>query len=213
VKVSQHDVAGIYSAMKMNLKRFLLLSIWLCTFANGNAQTLGPDTNILYWTTNPILLFADFEGRPERSDTVSNQPPVKMLTHTLGAIVKSIDVHFVTTGRKTVFTIRAAMKKNASWIRNYNDTVSLKHEQGHFDICEIYARMLRRDIAKAKSLVAAKVVYEETLQKEEAEQDKYDTENTFQRGGITPGWKAAISSRLKALEEYQNPVVILPVDQ
>lgn len=198
--------------MKMDVMRYLLLMASSCISANGNAQTHRPDTNILYWTTNPILIFADFQRKPEPADTALN-PPAKTLTHTLGAIVKSVDVHFVTTRGKTVFTIRAAMKKNASWIRNANDTVTLKHEQGHFDICEIYARMLRRDIAKTKSLLAAKEVYERTLQKEEAEQDEYDKENTFQKGGITPGWTAAIHSRLQALEPYKDPVVVLPIDK
>jgi hypothetical protein len=103
------------------------------------------------------------------------------------------------------------MKKASSWIREYGDTITLKHEQGHFDLCEVYARILRRDIRRATSLSKAEAVYKSVSAAEEAEQDRYDKENTFRSGGIMPLWREKIALRLKELEAYKNPVVELTI--
>ena len=97
------------------------------------------------------------------------------------------------------------MNKSLSWIRNINDTITLKHEQGHFDICEIYARILRREIKKATSVSEAQTIFNNISDEENLEQDKYDSENTFVLGGITAKWKNDINDRLKLLESYKKP--------
>ena len=158
-------------------------------------------------------MFADFQGKPKKEDTTLHNVSPKMLTHKLGSIIISIDVDYVTARGKTVFTIRAGMKKNASWIKDKGDTLSLKHEQGHFDICEIYARILRRDIRNAKSFSEAKAIYDKVATDEEREHNSYDKENTFQEDGITQSCKEKIFSRLKELERYEHPVVALPIDK
>ena len=89
----------------------------------------------------------------------------------------------------------------------------MNHEQGHFDICELYARVLRRDIRKAKSLAEAKDIYEKTIASEESEQDNYDEENTYGSGGITLEWKNKIAGNLKQLDLYKQIVVTLPIDR
>lgn len=132
-----------------------------------------------------------------------------MLTHKLGAIIKSIDVHLMTERCKTTFTIQAGMKQSLSWIKVYCDTIELKHEQGHFDICEIYVRILRRDIKNAKSLSEAKEIYEMTSADEKTKQDNYEKDNTYQGGGITSDWEEKISNRLKELDAYKNSVIRL----
>ncbi len=175
-----------------------------------NAQPKQDDNNILYWTKDHRLTFDDFEGKPNRQDTTLRIHSPTILTHKLGAIIKSINVHLITEGGKTTFIIHAAMKKNLSWIKDKGDTISLSHEQGHFDICEIYARILRRDIKHARSLLKAKEIYEQTSYNEEVEQDNYDKENSYQAGGITMGWKERIFCRLRELEQYADVTVTLP---
>jgi hypothetical protein len=176
------------------------------------AQT-SEDDDILYWTKSQRLAFADFQGRPRREDTALQEASAKMLTHKLGSITKSIDVQYKTGPGKTVFTIQAGMKKGLSWIKNPGDTLSLKHEQGHFDICEIYTRMFRRDIQKAKSLAEAKELFDKATAAEEQEHDRYDRENTFQLGGITKEWSEKIRSRLAQLEAYNQPTVVIAIDK
>lgn len=195
------------------LRRLNLIIPGICFFNALHSQTIQQNDDILYWTKKHRLTFVDFKGKISLEDTALHEGSTKMLTHKLGAIVKSIDVRLVTERGKTVFTINAGMKKESSWIKDYGDTVSLKHEQGHFDICEIYARILRRDIQKVKSLSEAKEMYDKIATDEESEQDKYDKENTFQLGGITTDWSEKIINRLKELESYHNPIVTLTIDK
>lgn len=177
------------------------------------AFTAQKEDDILFWTENHRLTFDDFQGKPEQSDTTLYESSPNMMTHKLGAIIKSIDVHLSTQRGKTVFTIYAGMQKNQSWIKYPGDSITLSHEQGHFDICEIYARILRRDIQRAKSLSEAKDIYEKVSADEENEQDKYDEENTFQSGGITDAWRDKILNRLKELEAFNKPVITIPIDK
>lgn len=194
-------------------RRFQLALVCFCIFCRLHSQTLNNEDDILYWSQHHRLTFDNFKWKPTQSDTTLSEASPAMLTHKLGAIIKSIDVHILTKHSKTTFTIQAGMKPNLSWIKDYGDTAELKHEQGHFDICEIYARILRRDIKKATSLSEAKEIYEKTIADEEAEQNKYDSHNTYQAGGIAPDWKEKVSTRLKELDAYKNPVVTLPIDK
>ncbi len=196
--------------MHQCLSPFHLILLCLSVFCNLNARAQNTG-DTLYWSQNHRLVFEDFKGKPTKSDTTLYEATPDMLTHKLGAIVKSIDVHFLAEHNKTTFTIMAGMKRSLSWIKDDGDTTALKHEQGHFDICEIYARILRRDIKNAKSLSDAKAIYEKTSADEEAEQDNYDKDNTYQAGGITSEWQEKISNRLKALEAFKNPVITLSI--
>src|SRR5919198_1341238 len=124
-------------------RRLQLILFFLCILFKLNSQTSTNDDDILYWSQSHRLTFENFKGKPTQSDTTLHEASPKMLTHKLGAIVKSIDVRLLTERDKTTFTIQAGMKQSLSWIKDYGDTTQLKHEQGHFDICEIYARILR----------------------------------------------------------------------
>jgi hypothetical protein len=179
----------------------------------GCSQTNQNTDTVLYWNQAQRLTFDDFQGKPGEADTALYRSSATMLTHKLGAIVKSIDVHLVTEKRKTSFIIHAAMLKNKSWIKNTGDTISLKHEQGHFDICEIHARMLRRDIVKARSIAEARQMFEASAAKEELEQDEYDKVNTFEAGGITSEWSNKIFAALTQLKQYTNAAIVLPIDR
>lgn len=193
------------------LKRIVqaLLSFWLLTIIT--AHVVKQNNDILFWSKSRLLTFADFQGTPDKADTTIQKTSAKEMIHTLGAITKSIDVHLVKERTRTVFTIYAGMDKKLSWIKTNNDTTTLKHEQGHFDICEIYARLLRKAIRNVKSLSEAKELYNKISDAENIEQDNFDKVNTFLLGGITDSWKDSINTRLKDLAAYENPIVILSI--
>jgi hypothetical protein len=178
----------------------------------GFSQTNQNTDTVLYWNRKQQLTFDDFQGKPDEDDTALYRSSATTLTHKLGGIVKSIDVHLVNEKRTTTFIIHAAMLKNKSWIKNPGDTISLKHEQGHFDICEIHARMLRRDITKARSIAEARQIFEAAVAKEELEQDEYDKANTFEAGGLTSEWSSKILAALTQLKQYTNSTVVLSIE-
>lgn len=198
--------------MNSLFKRLCLFILGTYSFTILQAQTNEED-DILYWTKSQRLTFTDFQGKPGPGDTALREASAKTITHKLGSITKSIDVQYKTERGKTVFTIQAGMKKSLSWIKNPGDSISLRHEQGHFDICEIHTRMFRRDIQKAGSLAEARELFDKATAAEEQEHSHYDRENTFQLGGITKEWSERIRNRLAQLEAYSQPRVTLLIDK
>lgn len=195
------------------MSKFHLTVFFVCVVMQLYAQKPESGNSILYWSQNRELTFADFKGKPSRHDTTLQQVSTSMSVHKLSAIITAIDVQLLTRDDKTTFTIRAAMKQNLSWLKDTGDNILLKHEQGHFDICEIYARLLRRDIKTAKTLSQAKEIYERVSLKEEEEQNRFDVENMYANGGITKEWKDYIATKIKELELYRNPVVTMPFNK
>jgi len=193
-----------------SITKTVLLIVCFSIYESTHAQTTQNSDDIIFWTETYRLQFADFKGAPAQQDTAMQKVNAAKLTHKLGSIKESVDVRVDKQNGKTVFIVNGGMKRNESWIKNNGDTITLRHEQGHFDICEIYARMLRRDLLKAKSLAEAREMFEKASNDEASEQDKYDAENTFQTGGITVEWQANISTRLHELDEYDNNMVTLP---
>ena len=193
---------------KATLKYFtILLTVFFYNCVTAISQTVTPKDEIIFWQPGKRLGFADFGGEPG-GDTIY---AAGSKTHRLGAIVKGIEVQMRTEKGQTRFTIYAGMKKNKSWIRNAGDTISLMHEQAHFDICEWFARTLRRDIKKATSLAEARRMFDKTLDAEEIEQELFDKENNFESGGVTSAWKEKIRRRLLELEAHASPVLFVPI--
>jgi hypothetical protein len=190
---------------------FTLLCLFWFSALLGQTPQRNPD--IRFWSTNHPLSFSDFKGLPAKRDTALSDISTQTARHRLGYISTSIHVHYDSKRGKAAFTIRAAMQKGASWIKHRGDTVSMQHEQGHFDICEIYARILRREIRKSKSLKEAKSMFANVTTAEELEHDAFDRENTYGLGGITHEWRIKIAARLKKLEAYSNPVVVVAISK
>lgn len=188
----------------------LLLLCVACSQLCCCQQPLQRDS-IKYWSKREPLSFADFEAQPAFKDTGAVMVSDKLRTHKLGAIVTSIDVQVNRGEKSTTFTIRAAMLTTSSWLKNKSDSILLKHEQGHFDICEIHTRLLRKAMRNARSMREARQLWEDAMAKEELEQLAFDVDNTYEAGGITPGWLASITNRLNQLNAYQNSKLVLAI--
>lgn len=194
-------------------KSIVLVLLCAGSAATSFAQQDKAAGNLLYWSANRRLTLEDFQAIRNTGDTIFIRWGKGSDPHRLGVILTAIDVQVKQEQGRTRFTIRAVMDRNRSWIANEGDTVSLKHEQGHFDICEIYTRIMRRELRKAGSLAASKAIYEEVLAAESAEQDAFDRENTAEGGGITNKWKSKIAQQLKQLQPFSNPTFILAFDR
>lgn len=105
------------------------------------------------------------------------------------------------------------MDKGKSWAFEKSD-YALNHEQGHFDIGEIYARKLRKAVQKyvpvikystIKKLDSLEVMYHSLLV---AEEERYDEETTHPtRNSIKQRyWDIKIKNALDSLNGYKrNP--------
>ncbi|HEX8327012.1 MAG TPA: DUF922 domain-containing protein [Hymenobacter sp.] len=90
----------------------------------------------IVWSASRPLTIADFQGRPGPSDRL--------------AALTSAEIKAGAACRDFVFsgTVQATFDPKTSWFRNPTTAspALLKHEQMHFDITEVYARLLRQKL-------------------------------------------------------------------
>lgn len=125
------------------------------------------------WSATRPLTMADFIGRPSPSDRL--------------AALTSADIKAGAACRDFVFTgtVQATFDPNTSWFRQPKTATAalLRHEQMHFDLTEVYARLLRKKLIAFEAKVdcnklqpafdnLTKGVYAEWGR----EQDRYDRE-------------------------------------
>jgi hypothetical protein len=176
--------------------RFLFLII--ISFLLLSCIESGPDT--IVWDGNKPLTWDDFQGKPAHRFAASS---------TNYDIVKSVnkkDKSTVTVEIKAVFYTKKSWKKG-SWV---NEQV-LAHEQKHFDIVELYARKLRKQITsfgyQSYQDVADKIdsLYTENDKAMDVYQDKYDDETDgSMNGDMQRQWSSNIINEIKLLDEYKN---------
>lgn len=117
---------------------------------------------------------------------------------------------------------QAFMDKEKSWSLYHGKTDVdysksnglLKHERGHFDITEIYAREARMLISKIKTNSFEKAkkridkITQQIKKKITKEQNQYDTETQYGKNKEKQAkWDKKIEERLKKLEIYKNVAV------
>jgi len=154
------------------------------------------DDNSIPWVASRKLTWADFKSRPDNNSTNA------ALTSS-----KIIFKYSYDSDKGFNYTIGCLFEKNGSWGRVKTDYI-LSHEQGHFDIAEIYARKLNK-IIKAYSFNAATAqkevpaIYEKIMKELAAMQNQYDSETDFSRDREQQtAWSEKINRELYKLGEF-----------
>lgn len=100
--------------------------------------------------------------------------------------------------------------RNASWTKKKTETL-LAHEQGHFDIAEIYVRMVRRDLSEYNPIHYNDAVrrynyVSDSIFKIKAKtQNLYDLETDYSRNIVNQTrWQDWIDSSLVSLDNWRN---------
>lgn len=175
------------------MKIFILsffLSLGLVNCSNSFAQ----DT--IQWRIDDKLKWEDFQGNP---DTTSEY---KAIT--------AAEVKYILSYTVSSFTVKVtcAFDKRKSWTSS-SDSVGLAHEQGHFDIAEIFARKLRKAfkeyIFNPNTIEAEfKKIFSSIKAERKAFNDLYDKETNFSRNKTKQGyWNKKILTEVKKLEVYK----------
>jgi hypothetical protein len=186
-------------------KLFVVLTLFLISFSNFAQRTIAPNirklkNDTIIWKQDSLLHKEDFKAKGKNSGP-------------LGYASTGIFMYAGESGGELIFNIEALFIKSKSYITQYSEYV-LKHEQIHFDICELYARKLRQkftetNFAKVKSLenettkMYTKITSE--LFKEEERYDK-DTEHGL-NSAKQKLWDADVKARLLALEAYSKSAI------
>lgn len=109
-------------------------------------------------------------------------------------------------------TVTAQCSPNKSWKHRENlGTYLLQHEQGHFDIAELYARKLRKDISEAERSPKHSShtkewfssVYVHTISKLWQCQRKYDRQTKHSKNReMQRKWNKKIAKELAELKDF-----------
>ncbi|HVU57812.1 MAG TPA: hypothetical protein VHD83_22275 [Puia sp.] len=158
----------------------------------------------IYWQPNHKLKWVDFKGKIDA-------------TKHYGALsYTGISYSASYEGNSLTFKILTYFNKKESWAKLHSRE-GLQHEQGHFDITELFARKLRKEL---KSYVInpstvnkdLKFIYLKIYNEKNKMQSLYDSETDFSRNTMMQDvWNEKIQKELKNLSEFSS--VICHVEQ
>ena len=164
--------------------------------AENNSSTSTESDNQFQWTAHKKLSWNDFRGAVNAATAESAAATDCGIGFKASAKVP---------GRKPEIIVYNTFYATKSWVREDARLPSiLVHEQGHFDLCEIYTRKLRNrmnkfDYAVADIKAALMNIYSEISQEYESRQQAYEQETTH--GVNIPqqkNWSEIISRELAA---------------
>lgn len=166
-----------------------------------NAQV---QDSLVYWGTRE-LSWNDFGGEPEEQGTVVAMSYIAMGYRTIEINADSISLD-----------VYCFFDNNHSWVKLKTPEL-LKHEQKHFDIGEIYMRILRYRILNEKFTyqnvnIKLKLLRDEAQMGFNVYSDQYDKETNRSENIVKQKeWEAKIDKELADLAAYSNRVVKIKV--
>jgi hypothetical protein len=193
--------------MEMNMSPntiFILVIISYFSFSFTNF--IQKENTKIYWDAGRQLTWDDFIAKPPTtgdkgavSFTSFKYSPSSELNN--GILEIDIVCYF---------------DKTKSWVKttSINDN-NLKHEQGHFDISEVYARKFRKTVFDSKCKKKGlndklKSFYTTYINELNKYQDLYDKETDHHRNEQKQiEWNEKIAKELKELEAYSETHLII----
>jgi hypothetical protein len=178
--------------------------LFLLLLAALSLSLTGGKEDVITWKADRKLTWEDYRGKPQKRFAAAST------VYSLGRYVYARDGK-VYALVEAYFYCKDSWKK-VDWI---NDEV-LAHEQKHFDLVELFARRMRKQLTgmvftglkdAAKKVEA---LYKLTDKELDAWQDKYDDESDGSMNGEGQRkWNRKIEAELQDLSNYQEPVVEL----
>ena len=176
------------------MKIFISLLFSLLIFPQGNSEKL-------FWNENQKLSWQDFRGKPIASAGFVAS------TNTGMAFEYSYSIK---NGNVNVdYSVASFFNPHGSWFipQKVNPHI-LRHEQAHFDISELHARMLRKNLEGKKFSKNIKKeierIYQQVEQKRRQMQTKFDAESDHSRNLEKEHfWQKYIARQLKEYDAWK----------
>lgn len=156
------------------------------------------DKNLIYWDQR-VLTWEDFKGRAPSSS------PYVALTNS------AIQLDMGGEGTTVWFEIESIFYPKLSWKKKNVDDHVLKHEQGHYDITEIYSRILRQKVGELRFKkydgISADVqkLFSSVTRDCKKMQDLYDKETDHSKiKDEQTRWDGKIQSMLDSLSAFKD---------
>ncbi len=153
------------------------------------------------WNENQKLTWEDFRGKPVRS--------ANFVASTNTGISFQYSYSIKNGAINVEYSVQSFFYPEGSWyIPDKVNSYILKHEQAHFDISELHARILRKKLEgstfskKIKSEIEG--VYQQIEQQRRAMQTKFDAETDHSRNEEKEAfWQNYIANQLTEYNDWK----------
>lgn len=179
--------------------------VWILAFFQGLICTNASFAQYLKVDTTKYVVWDE-----KRPITWADYP--KLASERQGAQALTAVIHSVRGGMtkgKPKFEVYVLFKKKDSWTTNTSDMLLFAHEKLHFDMAEIYGRMVRKQIAAmglqgVKDLSEYRKAIKYLLSEFKEKSYEYDRETGHGLSQIEQErWQAFVASELQRLNEYK----------
>ncbi|MBB6610034.1 DUF922 domain-containing protein [Pontibacter sp. Tf4] len=155
-------------------------------------------TEQIAWSADRRLAWSDFKASP---DTLNPH-------HALTAANLAVDAKC--NANTFAYDVKCVFLATESWTKNTRSEKLLHHEQLHFDLTEVHARQLRKNLQAlgtscpdAKPRLAA--VVNAAFADWKADQEKFDEQSRHGLDAkVSEVWEQNIAKRLKQLEKFKS---------
>ncbi|MBG44059.1 MAG: DUF922 domain-containing protein [Aequorivita sp.] len=159
------------------------------------------NTEKILWNENQKLSWNDFRGKPI--------PSASFVASTNTGISFQYSYSIKNGDVNVEYSVDSFFSPEGSWyIPQRVNSHILRHEQAHFDISELHARMLRKNLHEKKFTKRIKSeiedIYKQVEQKRRAMQTKFDAESDHSRNEEKEiFWQKYIAQQLAAYDAWK----------
>ena len=179
--------------MKYFLKYFLLLSLPIPIAAFAQSR----DEELLDWSASRKLTWNDYKASPEPGSDAA------------ASTTSYLAIEYNITRNSFDYKIESRFSKTRSW-GLHKTAYILSHEQGHFDIAEVFARKLNKQMSeyrfnKRTYQQDLNEIYHDILGEKEKVQNDYDKETNHSiKKEKQAEWLMKIEKMLEEYEDFSN---------
>ena len=169
----------------------IVLAVPILSFAQDKNEEL------LEWNQNKKLVWADYKGKPDPSSDAA------------ASTATYLGIEYYFKNNDFSYKITCYFSKDKSWGLAKTDYI-LGHEQGHFDIAEIFARKLNKKMKEYKFnrntyRTELEKIYNDILDEKEKTQNQYDSETDYSRKKEQQAdWLKKINKMLEELVSHSD---------
>lgn len=155
------------------------------------------DEELLDWSPNRKLTWADYKARPNPDSDAA------------ASTTTTLSIEYKISSTNFGYKIQSKFSKTSSW-GLHKTAYILSHEQGHFDIAEVFARKLNKKMGEYKFNKKTfekdlNKIYKEVTDEKEKVQNEYDKETRHSINKEKQAeWLERIAEMLEELKAYAN---------
>ncbi len=187
--------------MAMKKLHWIMLGLGILSFVFLTFGTSTDTPDIIYWTDDAPLTWDDFQGNAKYD----------YRNRDISALTSSGILHYRgCKDGKIIYKVRAYFEKKESWFKEDAHTdYHLAHEQLHFDVTELFARKLRKQLDEQNFRCGEEESFEnyieQYLRNWEVTQQAYDfdTYHSVDKDKQKE-WHHRIAFELSLLEDYKS---------